>query len=147
MADSNLIQQLLKAYNRITGIEGLQTGIGGIKHLVNSGLPDKVGFENGRIVVSDKDVTNPETTGSFISLPADATPIDRAHEFRHADQGDLLSGLMIPARAAEGVMDYGSGPLERDAYHRTEPNSEFLRKKPNAYTHLVESLLQAGLGK
>lgn len=123
-----------------------QSAIGVGKHLIKYGLPDSVEFPEGRPTFIDKDVTDPEATGEFISMPADREEAALPHELRHADQNDILGPAMIAARLAEAFMPYGSGPLERDAIQKTEPTSELVRKpSPSGYTNLVQKLFRATL--
>lgn len=149
MPSKTLAQRLMRrAWNPslLGGAAPVQSTVGLGKHLLNYGLPDSVKMVDGRTVFIDKDVTSPETTGEFISMPADYEKVDMAHEQRHADQADILGPLMIPARWENMLTNYGSGPLERDAYEATEPTSEFVRKpSTNGYTNLVQKILRATL--
>ena len=146
MPNKTLLQRLGRGAWQISGATPLQSAVGLGKHLYKYGLPDSAELVEDRIVFHDKDATDPEATGEFISMPTDREEAALPHELRHADQNDILGPAMIPARAIDAIMGYGRGPLERDAISETEPTSELVRKpSPSGYTNLVQKLFRATL--
>ena len=144
----DLGMSVLRGLGTVSGWSTLQD-VGGIaRGLLRTG--GKItGLElspSGSIVARSPNITDPETYGSTILLPESATANDLAHEQRHSDQALALGPAFIPTAAAEGMQEYGRGPLERDAYRQTEPTTEFLRSEPNRYTRAVEGTVASVLG-
>ena len=102
---------------------GIGLGSAALKHLADDplfgggtgGLPD-VTTKDGKIVVTSPAYQDNATVGNVVMMRPDAPEDAMKHEFRHADQNDVLGVYRPLISILEGFYPYGQGPLEKDAF-------------------------------
>lgn len=143
---------LAEAVNTASGWRGFSNLVGAGQMLVQHGLPSGVMLgPQGQLVFKTKSPDAQAFGSDLAVVPETTTPEELpkvlVHEGRHNLQDRVLGPLMIGAKPAETMSEYGYGPLEGDAYRHEQPTGEFARKGPKgAYATAGAALLRGLLG-